>query len=68
VAGVAGGVECSDGENRGAYYAAVWLCAMLMQTCVVFVCRLAPLRFWSRVGKDTWTSHSGWCRRRGRMQ
>jgi hypothetical protein len=34
VAGVVGGVECSDGEELGAYSAAVWLCVTLMQTCV----------------------------------
>jgi hypothetical protein len=39
VAGVVGGVECGDGENRGLYNAAVWLCVMLMQTPVC--CSLA---------------------------
>jgi hypothetical protein len=38
VAGVVGGVECSDRENRGMYNAAVWLCVMLMQTRVWYLC------------------------------
>ncbi len=68
VAGVVGGVECSDGEDQGMYSAAVWLCDADADACAVFVCRMATLRFCMRVRKDTWPSHSGWCRRRGRMQ
>ncbi len=34
MAGVVGGVECSDGDEGGVENAAVWLCATLLRTCV----------------------------------
>jgi hypothetical protein len=34
VAGVVGGVECSDGEEQGMCSVGVWLCVMLTQTRV----------------------------------
>ncbi len=72
VAGVVGGVESSDGEEQRMCNAAVPLCGCVCNAdadvCVVFVCSGATLRFWLRVREDNWRSHSGWCRRRGRMQ
>jgi hypothetical protein len=71
VAGIVGGVECSDGEGQCAYNVTVWLCVAVCgadaDACVVFVCSWATLRLCVRVREDTWRSHSGWCRRRGRM-
>jgi hypothetical protein len=59
VAGVVGGVECSDGEERGVCHASVWLCDADADACVVFACSLATLHFLLCVRTGTWRSHSG---------